>query len=545
MDISNSHESQIPNGYLSDKHKRQFTITAGILSAVFFIIQMVLPMVLMMIIMPFSILDNLTDKQLFVPGAVSWKDSIWLIEEDKKGSYNLDRINPREPKKIHQEHKLKLEKPGLIAGNDSLWIISPHYVTQYFGQGNEQTTRTRSAGSLSKPFLLNGLPAAVKETPDGFSIIAFENGTWNKKHDLDLGSNAERIDAARDLQVLCDEKYMHIFLFIYDTLYYQSRSLDSIMTDNKDWEAVGAFAYGNSWQAVSNGEDLFVFGLGPGYGKKQIVGYKYNNDNWETFFQQQNQFNSDIGACYLQNNKRFVLLTQFYHSRLKILEIEGSKVVKGKDKDLDSDFPFGPGFEFFFIVPYSTMFILPLILAIILSSMMKKYRNCNYVAESREMPYASLIRRALAQVVDGLILGCPFILSFIFMFTFMNPDNMLTSKFSHPLLSLLLMLGGFPWIIIWLLIFSALEGKYGLTPGKWLLGIRVMGTDLQPCGFGRAFLRNILKFVDGFFNFLVGVIIAALSHNWQRIGDMAARTVVVDIRSEKQKKDDTSSLELR
>jgi len=100
-------------------------------------------------------------------------------------------------------------------------------------------------------------------------------------------------------------------------------------------------------------------------------------------------------------------------------------------------------------------------------------------------------------------------------------------------------------MIIWLLVFSALEGKHGATPGKWLLGIRVMGTDLQPCGFGRAFLRNILKFVDGFFNFLVGVMLAALSNNWQRIGDMAARTVVVDIRSEKQKKENISSFELR
>ncbi len=63
-----------------------------------------------------------------------------------------------------------------------------------------------------------------------------------------------------------------------------------------------------------------------------------------------------------------------------------------------------------------------------------------------------------------------------------------------------------------------------------------MGTDLMPCGFGRAFVRNILKFVDGFFNFMVGVMVAALSHNWQRVGDMAARTVVVDVRTDKNKK---------
>jgi uncharacterized RDD family membrane protein YckC len=34
--------------------------------------------------------------------------------------------------------------------------------------------------------------------------------------------------------------------------------------------------------------------------------------------------------------------------------------------------------------------------------------------------------------------------------------------------------------------------------------------------------------VDGFFNFMMGTMVAALSENWQRVGDMAARTVVVE-----------------
>jgi hypothetical protein len=37
-------------------------------------------------------------------------------------------------------------------------------------------------------------------------------------------------------------------------------------------------------------------------------------------------------------------------------------------------------------------------------------------------------------------------------------------------------------------------------------------------------------FVDGFFNFTVGIMVVALNEHWQRVGDMAARTVVVDTR---------------
>jgi uncharacterized RDD family membrane protein YckC len=40
-------------------------------------------------------------------------------------------------------------------------------------------------------------------------------------------------------------------------------------------------------------------------------------------------------------------------------------------------------------------------------------------------------------------------------------------------------------------------------------------------------VRNLLKFVDGFFYFLVGILLVALTENRQRLGDLAARTVVV------------------
>jgi uncharacterized RDD family membrane protein YckC len=77
--------------------------------------------------------------------------------------------------------------------------------------------------------------------------------------------------------------------------------------------------------------------------------------------------------------------------------------------------------------------------------------------------------------------------------------------------------------------FAVSEGFWGVTPGKWLVSIRVVGTDLRPCGFGRALLRNVLKLVDGFFNFLVGVLLIAFTPEWQRLGDLAARTIVIAV----------------
>jgi len=40
-------------------------------------------------------------------------------------------------------------------------------------------------------------------------------------------------------------------------------------------------------------------------------------------------------------------------------------------------------------------------------------------------------------------------------------------------------------------------------------------------------LRNLLAFVDATFSFLVGTPLVALTENCQRLGDTAARTIVV------------------
>ena len=40
-------------------------------------------------------------------------------------------------------------------------------------------------------------------------------------------------------------------------------------------------------------------------------------------------------------------------------------------------------------------------------------------------------------------------------------------------------------------------GRWGRTPGKWAMGIRVLGIEMAPCGFARALLRSVMLMVDG------------------------------------------------
>ncbi len=538
MDVPEYPQSQVPYGYLSEQDKRKFTITAGILGAVFFLFQIVLPFIITFAAMPLTMFAGDTYRELDVGSMVLWEDYVWFVEESSTSSIcTLKKMTLNEPRSIETVCKLPAGTPDLIAGADELWIVSRYYVSQYTNSGLGPVTRSQYPGNFRSPFLLQNRPAVLEDTPDGTSIIVFDAGTWQRKYEIDLNFEEKQHSKVKNLQVLNDGVQLHIYIQLGYTLYYKSFILNSDMDNTGQWETIGYVD--DAWKAVSNGIDIFVFTTQSARKGKQIVAYTKRGNTWQSSLYYQVPYTSDIGVCTIEGTEKFFLLTQSFPGFGKVLEIEGSDVIKSES--FRKGFPFNSKFQYLLFVPHSVTVIMPLILAFILSGMMRKHRNCDYRADLQELPFASLVRRALAQIVDGLILGGPFILSFIFMisiFTFPealsgDDDSLFSPNLNTLLLSPLLMCAGFPWMIIWLLIFSATEGSSGVTPGKWILGIRVLGTDLMPCGFGRALIRNLLKFVDGFFNFMVGVMVAALSDNWQRVGDMAARTIVVDIKNNK------------
>ena len=72
---------------------------------------------------------------------------------------------------------------------------------------------------------------------------------------------------------------------------------------------------------------------------------------------------------------------------------------------------------------------------------------------------------------------------------------------------------------------------YGLTPGKWMLGIRVIKRDTaQPAGFWRMALRQIIgQFVSAILCYL-GFVWALVDANRQGWHDKIAKTLVVRTR---------------
>lgn len=528
----NTIPSEIPRGYLSEEHKRKFTITAGILGAVFFILQFIVPPMFMFVIMPgMMFFGDSWMKDAEPQRGALWRNSIWYVETSfsarpsAQGQTTLKKLNLDSEEGPETIASLSIGNPWLLAGSDRLWIISSSAIGFYRNEEINIISEEKTLGDISRPFLHEGHPAVVEERPTSLTLMVFFEDTWQEKLQFKLKFQENRGHIHRYLQILWENERLHLFLKFGKTLYYREGPPPAEIDDRRLWQPVAEV--GTDWIAVLNNGVPVVFHRATRDSK--IVGLRQVDNTWRQFFTFDLAMMSDMGVYPLGKSQRFAMLLQSFPGSLRVVHVEGERVVK--ETRHGGGFPFPRHFALMMVVFYAPMFILPLILAVILSGLMRRHRICDHYAESFSMAFASLTRRALAQIVDFFVLGIPALVGFFVMFPGFDVEKMFESPL-RMLGGLGLMIGTLLWVVICLFVFSFLEGKWGVTPGKWALGIRVLGTDLRPCGFGRAFVRNLLKFIDGFFNFMVGILLVALTENWQRVGDMAARTVVIDVRRE-------------
>ncbi|MDX6382383.1 MAG: hypothetical protein QOI57_3407 [Rubrobacteraceae bacterium] len=129
-------------------------------------------------------------------------------------------------------------------------------------------------------------------------------------------------------------------------------------------------------------------------------------------------------------------------------------------------------------------------------------------------------RRVLAIIIDGILLGLVFgLMSFLFGTASTGEGGANASL--NGVAALVYFLIAFAY-------FTILEGYLGQTVGKMLLGIKVVREDNgEVPGIGAAAIRTLLRIIDGLFFYLVGFIAVMASAKRQRLGDMAAHTLVV------------------
>jgi uncharacterized RDD family membrane protein YckC len=74
----------------------------------------------------------------------------------------------------------------------------------------------------------------------------------------------------------------------------------------------------------------------------------------------------------------------------------------------------------------------------------------------------------------------------------------------------------------------------GQTPGKRLVGIRVIGDDGAPVSTFAVVVRNLVRIIDFLpFPYAIGALVMLISPKGQRLGDLVAGTIVVKARAER------------
>ncbi|MFM2090643.1 MAG: hypothetical protein RLZZ127_1132 [Planctomycetota bacterium] len=83
------------------------------------------------------------------------------------------------------------------------------------------------------------------------------------------------------------------------------------------------------------------------------------------------------------------------------------------------------------------------------------------------------------------------------------------------------------WFVLYWLAGAVCEWRWGATPGKFALGLRVVADDGVPAGFGACLLRNLLRYADAMPTAATGLVAMLANGRFQRLGDLAAGTLVV------------------
>ncbi len=141
------------------------------------------------------------------------------------------------------------------------------------------------------------------------------------------------------------------------------------------------------------------------------------------------------------------------------------------------------------------------------------------------LPIAGIGYRSLAYLVDiALVIGFWAVLYFIYVL--IGPPPMILWLSVSTLVRVLGLVAVFFFQWIYWTAFEVLRG--GQTPGKRLLGIRIVRSDGSPVGLFESAVRNLLRFVDflpGFYG--LGIVTMLIDPKHRRLGDLAAGTLAL------------------
>lgn len=145
---------------------------------------------------------------------------------------------------------------------------------------------------------------------------------------------------------------------------------------------------------------------------------------------------------------------------------------------------------------------------------------------SGEMNYAGFWIRVAAAIIDGLILGVPFAIVFLILFSAVLFPAIASNKGAPPQLGLFPSLIQLVFLGVSMMYKIFFLGKYGATPGKMACKIKVVTSDGEKISYGRATGRFFAELLSGMICY-IGYIIVAFDDQKRALHDHICNTRVV------------------
>jgi uncharacterized RDD family membrane protein YckC len=508
-------------------------------------------------------------ENLHAESASVWRGDLWYVASEIAGGFEgpgnrennqLVRLTAQGPTKVFT---LASGAAWLLSQGDTLWIFASDGVSKYDGKTAAQLPVKQLSESASQPFLLDGLPAAVQEEAGARRVVALEDGQWVEKARLHFG-DAKDAPTADRIKVLEIGDQPYVFCPKGDTLYCHEGLPGKDARFPADWETVGPAA---EWWAVAANEgrpEAFTVKTAEDRPSAEIVGFLRDGGaessaghaapvsagqggpnappaaSWKQAFSRVSPLPLRTLGAATDAGDGCRVVYQALPWTVNVVQLEGAKVISARRYgDIR---PAERASTLLEVLRWAASGALSVALAIALSGWMKAYRTDGFSlpAPSAASPApsvgpaqgASLTRRALALLVDAALVLGPLAAGMLGMLWIL-PEIEDRPEVRGVVYLEILLYGGALWALAAFLIFCYALGRWGRTPGKWVMGIRALGMDFSPCGFWRALLRSLLLIVDGlpfmngWLNFSFGALVIACTANRQRMGDMAARTIVV------------------
>jgi uncharacterized RDD family membrane protein YckC len=131
-----------------------------------------------------------------------------------------------------------------------------------------------------------------------------------------------------------------------------------------------------------------------------------------------------------------------------------------------------------------------------------------------EANYAGFWRRALASLLDNVV----WIFFYVWVYIWIVGGAFLASDTAG-------IVAVFAFFSLWFNYFAFCEWRWGQTIGKNATGIEVRSVDgAERLTYGQASIRNLLRLVDFF---VIGEAMIVIKRRKQRLGDLAAKTIVL------------------